>query len=321
MKKFKCITLMVAVIATLATVASATSTCEITPCDGDGGNIDVYTSAYGSFDDLVENYGDDMGSAAEFMGQGGGAGNLTGNFTGEGSMEGHLTATGSSLGDMGTYEMDITDGSGVGANSESWSEGLLSGTIDAEGTGRYDLKTSGLAESQTRAGSYYGGNVENAPTYGIAEQNSQGYFIGEGGADFDGTLSEEFEAGVESFGSSYSESYRKEYTNEGNDISALGSNVGTYSEVQVTADNLPDGMVTGWKVVGEAGTVTEMNADHKAKSLGSYCAEGTTGYGSGNAEGYSYTSVVTPSNGLGETRRSQAGMAVELNLTAPTTTD
>jgi hypothetical protein len=220
---------------------------------------------------------------------------------------------------METYDLTIENGAGIGAYSESWSQGLLSGSIQGEGTGRYDLQAAGLAESATCASSYYGGEADVAPTYALGEQTAQGYFLGAGGAEFDGTLSEEFEAGVESFGFSYSESYGKEYEDNGQQISALGSNVGTYSEIQVTADNLPDGMETGWLIEGQASTVTEMNTDHKATALGSYCAEGTTGYASGSADGYSYTSVVTPESGWGEIRHSQAGMAVEVNLTAPAT--
>lgn len=317
MKQWKWITLITVITASICLMGTAFATCEGDECNG--GDIDVYTSAYGNYDDLVENYGDNYGSAAGFSGQGGGAGHLTGSFQGEGSMEGHLSATGSSLGHMETYDMDVTDGEGVGAYSESWSEGTLSGTIEAQGTGRYDLESSGLAESATCAGSYYGGDASDAPTYGLAEQNSQGYFLGEGGEDFDGSLSKTFEAGVESFGFSYSESYGKEYTDNGHNISTLGSNVGTLSEVQITADDIPEGMTTGWRIEGQTGTATEMSTNHEAMALGSYCAEGTTGYASGNAEGYSFTSTITPENGMGETRHSQAGMAVEINLTAPTT--
>ncbi|MFP4022288.1 MAG: hypothetical protein ACLFTS_00370 [Candidatus Paceibacterota bacterium] len=277
----------------------------------DGGNIDVYTSAYGQDEDLTEDYGSDYGSAAGFSGQGGGAGHLTGSFSGEGEMEGHLSATGASIGHMETYDLDMENGEGVGANNENWSQGFLSGSIDGEGTGGYGLEASGLSESATCAGSYYGGDAENAPTYGLAEQTAQGYFTGQGGEEFDGTLSEEFSAGVESFGSSFSESYGQEYEDDGNHISALGSNVGNLSEVQVTADNLPNGMETGWHIDGQAGTVTEQSQNHKAKALGQYNAQGTGDTtAKGNAEGYSYTSTVTPKSGMGQINNSQAGMSV-----------
>lgn len=312
MKRWKWFTLItIAAIFLMGNLAFAT--CEGDDCDG--GDIEVYTSAYGDYEDLIEEYGTGYGAAAGFSGQGGAEGILTGSFQGEGSIEGHLSATGASIGHMETYYPTIENGEGVGAYSENWSQGLLSGSIEGEGTGRYDLQAAGLALSTTCAASYYGGEADVAPTYGLAEQTAYGYFLGTGGAEFDGTLSEEFQAGVESFGFSYSESYGQEYDN----VSALGSNVGTYSQIQVTADNLPDGMETGWRIEGQAGTVTEMSTNHEAMALGSYCAEGTTGYADGFANGYSYTSVVTPESGWGEIRHSQAGMAVEVNLTAPTT--
>jgi hypothetical protein len=158
---------------------------------------------------------------------------------------------------------------------------------------------------------------------GVAGQYGVGYFAGAAGTALFGKA--DVDAGVDIWGTSYSDSYRGKINNpDGSVTRVLGTNVGATTDVTSWGNQeycgLAGGFLTGgWQAGGVAATHTVQNSPGgyaTANAVGSYSGSGPLGCNfEGSAIGGTQTSATTVSGYNGSVMTSNASMKVTAKST------
>ena len=236
----------------------------------------------------------------------------------------HLTAGGYTNTYSGRYNpiVDGDPGIGIGVYSGSENYAVTAGSLDVNASGlAYSAGSIGGIAGQ---GSLDGSVVGSSPlcqwnsrgvSYGIAGQGAVGGFIGGAGSVLYGDAA--VEAGFETYGGSYSESYRA--INGNTEI--MGSNVSAYTTVDtygnVDGSCLGAGFLAGGYIAaGGVATKTVQTTNSGmavASANGSYSGAGELNCNfSGTANGYTQTSATQISGMNGSVMTSSAGIRVTI---------
>lgn len=296
----------------------ATDDCENGDCETVDykSELDIGSNAGESAYDYKENVGDNYGSAGQFSGEA----NAFSQMEAYGpNVEGHVYSTGGVLGYTETFDLDVDGGDGVGAYSETY--GLAeAGMKSPEGLEGVFYGGFGLEmDIENSAGSYYGGTSTDPDTFGLATQE----FCAVGGFEMEGNYADytdglEASGAVEFLSDAYSHSYGYTHQEDGVTTIGKGSLVESTMEMESTMDT-PEGQVDGmWSASGGAVTETRQSDDlgyANAVAIGEHSASGSLGQNySGEASGYSNTSMTSFDDMVGGINRAEAGMSVQSQI-------
>ncbi|MGM0482350.1 MAG: hypothetical protein ACQEP6_00595 [Patescibacteria group bacterium] len=235
------------------------------------------------------------------------------------NVEGHVYSTGGVLGYTETFDLDVDGGSGVGAYSETvglTEAGMMSpGGLEGVFSGGFGFEM----DIVNSAGSFYGGTSTDPETFGLATQE----FCSVGGLEVQGDYAnypDGFEASgaVEFQSDTYSHSYG--YTQEEDGVTTVGKGSLVESTMEMESQmNAPEGQADGmWSAAGGAVTETHQSDNSgyaNAVAIGEHSASGEIGQDyTGQASGYSDTSMTSFDGMVGGINRAEAGMSVQSQI-------
>lgn len=243
-----------------------------------------------------------------------------------------VSATGGALGNTDSYTFDpgISGpgnpgaGSNFGVGSASQAEGVAGAAADA---GQYFSldEISGNTSEVTGAGSYIGDSAFNPDTMGVTTQNAEGSFYSDGPHS-----PGKADSSINTWGNSYSESHKYTLNDGAQTTKGMGTEVGSFTNLEGETYYTPGGQGTGsgfsWEACGTTHTETVQeygNGMAKATATGSYGAQDSKMGGSnydvssnyeGSAEGGTSTSVTTVDGMQGSVNRASAHMSVSSQI-------
>lgn len=236
----------------------------------------------------------------------------------------------------------VADGYSYGSAGQSAS-GSIDGWADvyAHGqTGDYEWvdQSETCEDDRCPAGYYRKDKNPQSPQYGRIQYFRNGHpvhssewtYVGQRPVWVftDATAAAGASAGINMFGSSYSETYGFVYEEDGMRAEGLGTNVGANTHVRSYGDRYADsdgyayassGYYGSWRASGGAYSMTDMYTDNgfaSASAFGSYYGSGSLNCDfDGSANGFTYTTATTFDGLNGSIMEAGAGMSVSARTT------